>query len=284
MTVASPISREKILTTARLLPAAPQVMAGLCELLQDVNSDLSQVAEQIRVDAALAARIIRMSNSASFGGAIRLGSVDDAVNRVGFGEVLRLVGIATVAGLAERSLACYGVGAEPLRESLLLHALASETLAREANLEPRLAYTGGLLRAVGIMVLDRIGRDRTVPPQAFDRQKFPSYTEWEVEVFGVESTDVATTVLDEWRFAPELVVAIQSQHLGREGDLADPFACVLNLAGGIVAESGRALPGEAASWTVTPAKLAGAGLSAEQWQAAGVQARALFEQHCAELY
>ena len=63
MIVALPVSREKILTTARLLPAAPQVLAGLCELLQDANSDLDQVAEQIRVDSALSARVIRIRSA-----------------------------------------------------------------------------------------------------------------------------------------------------------------------------------------------------------------------------
>ena len=55
MTVALPVRsvrREKLLTTARLLPAASQVFAGWCDLLRDVNSDLSRIATPIRVDSA----------------------------------------------------------------------------------------------------------------------------------------------------------------------------------------------------------------------------------------
>jgi HD-like signal output (HDOD) protein len=279
MTVAlpvSPVSREKILTTARLLPAAPQVLAGLCELLQDVNSDLDQVANQIRVDSALSARVIRISNSPVYGGT-RIGSVDEAVNRVGFGEILRLVGIASVAGLADRALPFYGIGAERMREALLIHALASEALARRADVDPLQAYTGGLLRSLGIMVIDRIARDRQPTPDHFDAQHFPTYLEWEQAAFGLNNTDVTTTVLDEWRFSPELVAALQRHMLARDEDYDDRLACVLNLAGSLVFDAGLALPGEAAAWTPTANKLSATGLDAGQMREVAEEVRVLFE-------
>ncbi len=279
MTVAppvSPVSREKILTTARLLPAAPQVLAGLCELLQDVNSDLEQVANQIRVDSALSARVIRISNSTVYGG-VRIGSVDEAVNRVGFGEILRLVGIASVAGLADRALPFYGIGAERMREALLIHALAAESLARYADVNPREAYTGGLLRTLGIMVLDRIARDRQPATEAFDPQRFVDYHGWENAMFGVNSNDVTTTVLDEWRFSPELVVALRRHFLTQEEDYNDRLACVLNLAGAIVFDAGLALPGEAAWWEPSAAKFSATGVNANQMLAAAEEVRVQFE-------
>src|SRR4051812_28827551 len=98
-----PVLRSAIITTAQALPAAPQALAGLCELLQDVNASLDEIANEIRIDAALAVRVIRISNSPVFGGGLRIGSVDEAVNRVGFGEILRLVGVATVASLVDRA-------------------------------------------------------------------------------------------------------------------------------------------------------------------------------------
>jgi HD-like signal output (HDOD) protein len=272
----SPVSREKILTTARLLPAAPQVLSGLCELLQDANSDLEQVANQIRVDSALSARVIRISNSPVYGG-VRIGSVDEAVNRVGFGEILRLVGIAAVAGLADRAMPFYGIGAERMREALIIHALAAESLARYADVNPREAYTGGLLRTLGIMVLDRVARDRRPEPEHFDPQRFVNYHAWEAAVFGVNSNDVTTTVLDEWRFSPELVIALQRHFLMQEEDYNDRLACVLNLAGSIVFDAGLALPGEVAWWEPSATKLSATGITAEQMREAAEEVRVHFE-------
>src|ERR1043165_8129522 len=90
--VATPFSREKLLTVARSLPADLSVLSKLGEMLQDVNSDLDAIAGLLRRDVALAARIVRISNSPMFGGGGQVASIEDAVNRVGFSEILKLVG------------------------------------------------------------------------------------------------------------------------------------------------------------------------------------------------
>lgn len=283
MTTGLAISRDALLEHARTLPAAPQILAGLCELLQEVNTGLDEISDEIRKDPALAARVIRISNSVIFGGGMKVGSVDDAVNRVGFSELLRLVGAATAAGLVERSLICYGVGAEKLRESVLLHALAAEALASYAGVDPRIAYTGGLLRSLGMMVLDRAVRGRIAPTDGFDPVAYATYAEWEQARFGLTGSEVATMILDEWRFSAELVAAVGDHLLPREESFQDRLACVLNVAGAIVANAGLALQGEKSYWVVTPEKLRAAGLNQEEFEIATEQATALFRQQRAAL-
>lgn len=256
-----------ILQHAQALPAAPQVLGGLCELLEDVNTDLDQVSEQIRIDPALSARVLRLSNSIVFGGGTKVASIDEAVTRVGFAEITRLVGAATVAGLVDRALTAYGIAAERLRESLLMHALASEALARYTPVDPRAAYAGGLLRGVGMMILDRVARGRIEATAGFDPSRFSSYTEWEKARFGITSVDVTTRLLEEWRFPAELVGAIE-QHLAPTDDA---MAHVLNLGGAIVATQGLGLEGEAASWALAPEKLSAAGIDEETWRDASSQ-------------
>jgi HD-like signal output (HDOD) protein len=285
MDVILPISRGQILEAGRALPAAPQVLGGLSELLQDINADLEQIAGQISLDAALAARVIRISNSAVYGGGLRLASVDEAVNRVGFSEVLRLVGIATVAGLVDREVVCYRIAAERVRESLLMHALASESLGRCMGIDSHTAYTGGLLRALGLMVLDRLARDTLPVEEFFDPRRFPGgYVEWERATFGISHTEVTAMILDEWRFAPELVTAIHQHLLERKEDGNDRFSCLLNVAGTIAANSGLALPGELGHWILTPEKLAAAGLEEDDVRRASEEAHGHFLRQRAALY
>jgi HD-like signal output (HDOD) protein len=283
MAVALALTRDQILDHARALPAAPRVMAELCELLQDINTDLDQIALVIRADPALAARVIRISNSVVYGGDWQVASIDEAVNRVGFEEVLRLVGTAAVAGFVDRSLAIYGLEAEDFRASLLMHALATEALARHSMIDPHSAYTAGLLRAMGMMVLDRAARGRLPENLNYDPQQFPNYLEWETVRFGLGSPDVTRMVLDEWRFPDEVVTAIEEQLLQRESSYENPFACLLNLAGAIVSDTGLALPGERELWTVTPEKLAGARIDEGLFQAAAEDARAHYSRQSAGL-
>lgn len=277
------LTRDQVLDHARALPAAPRVMAELCELLQDINTDLDQIALVVRADPALAARVIRISNSVVYGGDWQVASIDEAVNRVGFEEVLRLVGTASVAGFVDRALAIYCLQAEAFRASLLMHALATEALARVSSVEPHAAYTAGLLRAIGMMVLDRAARGRLADNLVYDPDQFPTYVEWENARFGLGAPDVTRMVLDEWRFPDEVVTAIEEQLLPRPASHENPFACVLNLAGAIVSEAGLALPGERALWVVTPEKLAGAGIDETQFRAAAEAARGHYGRHTAGL-
>jgi len=283
MSVDLALTRDQLLDHARALPAAPRIMAELCELLQDINTDLDQIALVIRADPALAARMIRISNSVVYGGDWQVASIDEAVNRVGFEEVLRLVGTASVAGFVDRSLALYGLEVEDLRSSLLMHALAAESLARWNAVDANAAYTAGLLRAMGMMVLDRAARGRLPEGLAYSPLQFATYGEWENRRFGLGSPDVTRMVLDEWRFPPDIVTAIEEQMLPRPASYDNPFACLLNLAGAIVLDAGVALPGERELWTVTPQKLAGAGLDEGQFVAAAEDARAHYTRMSAGL-
>lgn len=278
-------TRDKLLVVARSLPPAAQVIASICELLQDVNTDLDQIAREIRVDAALAAKVIRISNSVIYGGNGSISSVEDAVGRVGFSEVVRLVGTATVTRLVDRELRNYHVGADRLREALLMHALSAEALAEIAGLDRNTAYAGGLLRGIGMMVLDRFTGEQLAPNEMYDPVQFPTYQEWETARFGLSATRVTTMALDDWRFPEELVSAVE-EHLDppTTSDTAERLANLLNLAGGIAVDHGRALPGDAIHWTITDEKLGTLGVDREQFAFAAERANATFDQQRQALY
>jgi HD-like signal output (HDOD) protein len=82
---------------------------------------------------------VRISNSPLFG--CRVASVEEAVSRVGFGEILRLVGTATTGRFADRALDHYGITALQLRDNMLSTAFACEELARHSDGDSRIAYT-----------------------------------------------------------------------------------------------------------------------------------------------
>jgi HD-like signal output (HDOD) protein len=108
---------------------------------------------------------------------------------------------------------------------------------------------------------------------AYDATAFATYGDWEQACFNVRAPEVTTMILDEWRFPADTVAAIE-EHLAPAGN---PFAAVLNLAGGIVALHRFSLPGETASWGVSAEKLALAGIEEAQWHAASAQAGTTFQ-------
>ncbi len=278
MAATSAFSREKLFEIARTLPAAPRVLASLSELLQDINVGVDEVANLIKRDASLATRILRISNSVVYGGSggMRIGAIDDAVNRVGFSEVYRLVGLVTSDRLSERNLQFYDVGSQTMREHMLFSALATEMLAEECGLDPRHAYTAGLLRTIGMLVLDRVA-ERLTGCQPYDHGRFGSYLSWEAVMFGVANTEVAGLVLADWRFPAEIVAAIRDHYLSSQSDYQNRMACLLNISSRMVAEAGHALPGDRKYWEFDARKDETLGLTEEQIQRARDRANEMFE-------
>jgi HD-like signal output (HDOD) protein len=261
MIAATALPKEKILKIAQQIPASAHVLAQLGQLLMDVNSGLDDIARLLKRDTALAARVIRISNSAAYGCGAGVASIEEAVGRVGFAEVYRLTGFASAAQVFDHDLPIYGLSGAHLRANTLMTALAIEALARRAAVDPRAAYTAGLMRSTGKVILDRLGKQSLGFGQDFASSGQGNLLAWEQNAFGCTNADVSALVLDSWHFPVSVTAPVREHYL--QAPVVGPHArmtALLNLAAGLAAESGYALPGESGCWDVTPDKLRAAGL------------------------
>lgn len=255
--IASPIPRETLLAYAQKLPAAPQIMARLHRLLLDFNSGLDAVTALLKRDAALTSRIIRIANSSAYGQA-GVGTIEQALQRVGFGEVYRLVGFAASASLNEKSLGCYGYDREALRSHDLLCALVAEGVARRLGADARACYSAGLLRSIGKILLDRAGHATLSTEACFHHSRYTAVIAWEQDNFGVSHLDVNRLLLSEWGFPAEIAEACAQP-------MATPatteLGLVIQLSEHIVASLGAAMDGDGLSTDVPENLLAEAKLT-----------------------
>ena len=205
-------NRDALLQIANQIPGSCQVLGQLAELLTDVNSGLDDIAQLLRRDTGLAARIIRISNSVMFGAGARIATIEDAVNRVGYAEIYRLTGLATAAQLADHHLSYYGITGVQLRDNTLITSLACEALASRADIDPRVAYTVGLLRSTGKIVLDRYAKKHQPASRPFFSSGTPEIEVWEQNTFGICNPEVAQTILTVWRFPNTITEPLRHQY------------------------------------------------------------------------
>ena len=243
-------------------------------LLQEINVGLDEVAEHIKVDSALSARIVRMSNSVVYGGR-SIGAIDEAVTRVGFREVHRLVGFVTMDRLNDRNLRFYQIDAHFMREHMLFTAIAAEALADFCDIDPHQAYTAGLLRTLGMLVLDRTAEHLTAC-EPYDHGKFGHFLGWEAINFGLPNTEVASMILEDWRFPQIIVDGIKEHYLTSKSDYDNKLACLLNIAGLSVAEANLTLPGDRRHWEINQRKLDALGITADVREMAASRAQYRF--------
>ena len=243
------ITTESLLQIAQTFPSTPQILAELGLLLRNPNVEMEDIALQLKRDPTLAARLIRLANSAAFAQTEPVASIETAVTLAGFQEVHRLVGIAMLDQFGDEGLPAYGITSRRLRENALFTALLMEELAKPADEDPRTAYTIGLLRSIGKGGLDRLAKDHA-PDERYAALAEPvGIGEWERGVFGFTNNEAAATIMKAWRFPYETVKAI-GEHYAPAGRHL-PLTHLLNLAANMAEKIGFGLPGETGYWLET---------------------------------
>jgi HD-like signal output (HDOD) protein len=245
---AAPFSVDALLRVAQAFPATPRIMADLGRLLHDPNAELDEIAVQIKHDAALAARILRVANSAAFAQSEPIAAIEDAVALIGFREIHRLVGAVAVDQFAQWTYPLYGFSGARLRENALFVALLMEELAIPAQEEPHACYTIGLFRSVGKLALEKLAIEAEgIEP--FQSATSPDLLLWEKNAFDTTSNEATAAILQHWHFPHEISKAI-TEHYAPAGR-NHPLTHLLNLAAHMADKLGYGLPGETPYWLET---------------------------------
>ncbi len=206
--------QEIILSVTELidqLPALPLVVQRILNLLGREDSSSRQIADAISLDPALAARVLRLVNSALFALADPVTTVQHAVRLLGFAEIRNLTmglkimetsfgqaeGILDRSKFWEHSLAC-GICAKHL-------AIGFQEIDSEE------AFLGGLLHDIGKLVLDSYFQEAWAEAmdRSMDSQSLP--LDMERKVVGLPHTTIGRMLARHWKI-PELHQAAIEHH------------------------------------------------------------------------
>lgn len=271
----SPAPTEAVRLAAQTLPAAAGVYVRLQPLLQNPLASLDEIIDLVKLDAGLSAAVVRAGNSAYCRRGEPLESVNDAINRVGLREVHRVVGQAVAGQLFLGHLPLYGLPGRLVWENSLATAVAMSVLAHTVGEDERPAYTLGLLRSAGRLVLQRLA---LAEPDARDMPRTPidptAEEAGETARFGATNAEVAAHLFAHWRFAPALGVALRHHLRPEHARTEAPLAARLHVACWIAATLGKGLPGETRRWRADPELVALAGLPPDAPQSCVVDIRA----------
>ena len=263
----TPISPSELKKAADSLPPSPQVFGKLGKLLRDPTTGLFDITELVNTDSSLTAQVLRRSNSAAFGTGLAIDNLDDAINRIGFREVFKMVGMVAVSEVFSSRNTTYRVDGARLWENALCCGLAMETFAQKLGLDDQEAYTLGLLRSFGKLVIN------TCITQRGDSICFPAdgattLVEWEEARFGTNNAQVAGFLLSTWNFNEDTVVAIQQQYRPNTSDEISRSAIMLNLSCAVAESLEKDLPGETQYWQSIDEHLQQLGLGFDHFEAA----------------
>lgn len=208
----------------KLLGVAPQILPRLQQLLSDGNTNPDDIMDLIKLDTALATRVIRTSNCAYFSRGIEITSIEDGVTYLGYDEVYRIMMILAFANMMRGPLAAFGLGPDALWRRALACALSIEGLAKTVGMDRRAAYTTGLIHGVGMIFVDYQLK------QSDPGSVKPDSPEDEVRLLGLTHAEVGAYVLRKWEFPESTVEAVRCQFTPLDSTNYTREACLLNAA------------------------------------------------------
>jgi len=148
------------------------------------------------MDPVLTARVLRLANSAFFGVSRTVGSLEDAILVLGFQTVRTLV---VAGGLAGAFKTPSGFDVKPFWKLSLATAGYADWLARRAGVRQDLAFTGGLLLHIGVLLLLNEAPDQYAEIERAVAGGTPR-VEAEESMLGFNHAEVGAELASRWRF------------------------------------------------------------------------------------
>ena len=130
------------------LPVLPEVAMQVMQMTSDNNSDATQLTNLINRDQALASNVLRITNSASFGGKVQIVSLQQAITRLGMSQISE---IAIAASVQKDIFNVKGYEAivKDLWKQSLASGILSKIIAKQIRHNVESAYLCGLLHSIG---------------------------------------------------------------------------------------------------------------------------------------
>jgi len=226
----TPAAKVSVATVAQSLhfpPSAPRVLPLLKRQLVDINVDIQQIIDLVRLDPGISARVLHAANSMVFSRGVRCHPVAVAVNRIGFNPIFEIVTNGVAEQVLVQSLVSYSMEADEFWRRSVVCGMASERLASMRNEDANVAYTIGLLLGVGMVAVDQ-WLQRHMPTLGFFGRGFPNdFSEGERVLMGFTSAEVGAAVLRGWEFPPEMSEPIRWQHAPQGAVAHKQLNCLL---------------------------------------------------------
>ena len=230
-------------TYLRDLPVAAAVLPRLQRLLLSDETYVAEVVELVRCDPSLAAQVMHAAGSAYYGRARDIASLDDAIALLGLREAYRVTAAFAMSRFLNTPLRIYGRGPTEYWRRSLACALVMEAQAPSRGADECVAYTAGLLHAIGMVLIDRHLRTAGDPGLLLRELPASPVTRQEQRLLGMSHAQVAGLVLRRWCFGAEVVVPIECQYEpSRAAAPHGPMATLLAEARGTAVALVRDLP------------------------------------------
>ena len=228
---------EEIAGTLGDLPALPDVALRAMRLAENPEWSLHELDATIRRDQALAARFLRLANSAFFGARAKIGTLDRAINMVGITRVRSVLLAAALEGLHEGKRSNFK-GKILWEHALAVGCISQHIAQAHRRSDSEEAFMAGLLHDIGRPILDQMLGDQYAEVIALVKDGVAaSLLSAEQRVFRFDHTDIGFVAVSGWGFPPAIAEAIRFHHDPTMAEADRPLCATVSLANSMCAKA-----------------------------------------------
>lgn len=207
------LTLEDIVSKTTDLPTMPAAALAVMREADSPTGSSRTVANHIGHDQALAARILRLANSAYYGLSRQIMDHQEAVVVLGMRCVRNLAMVAATYPWMTRPLKGYHLGPKAMWTHSFGVAVAAQQIARKTKaINEDAAFTAGLLHNLGKVALSIWLENRLQAMMALAIRDDLTFDQVERKLLGYDHADVGAYLGEKWNLPQPLVEAMRYHH------------------------------------------------------------------------
>jgi putative nucleotidyltransferase with HDIG domain len=209
----STLTLDEIVSRTTDIPSIPEAALAVVRMSNDQNVTAHNIADRIAHDQSLAARVLRLSNSAYYGLPRQITTIQDAVILLGMKTVRHLALVASTFPWLARARKGYELGPQALWSHSIAVSIGAQLIAGKVKgISTDEAFTAGLLHDLGKVVLSMWLEDKLSELVMRSEVEQASFDKLEREVLGFDHGEVGAYLAERWNLPEPLHHAIRHHH------------------------------------------------------------------------
>jgi HD-like signal output (HDOD) protein len=208
---------KPILEKLNDIPTLPVVATRVTELINDPNSSSADIADVLKKDQVLTAKVLKLINSPYYGIPGEVTDVKRALAYLGFNTLAQLVlSISVISAFKENNNTRFSL--QGFWKHALGTAVASEVIAKKTGYpKPEECFTCGLLHDIGKIVLLKIAPEEFLRVVELAEIAKISFAEAERRLEVPTHGYLGEYIADKWRLPMVIRVSIRYHHADVSG-------------------------------------------------------------------
>lgn len=204
---------NKVLDSIQDIPTLPSIANKVIQAINDPQSNAKNIADIVKNDPALTARLLKIGNSAYYAGYSPCTSVQNAITRMGLMQIKRMVFSISILDAFDK----YGTAEFNIKD-FWKHSIAvaynTRTIGKLSRFrDTEELFTAGLLHDLGILIIikympemfDSIMKKREANPEV-------SFFECERADFPISHCEIGSWLSVRWQMSREIQSVIFNHH------------------------------------------------------------------------